>query len=240
MGYPNVSCLTEDHSMFILFLNNSNTRMGFNILLEVRGMRNQMDWPSEVLFQTIKVMLKKSDDPYIALLSYRATPLANGYNPVELLMGRKLQTVLPIAPKQLKPKLPNFPTLRENEKESKLKVKRNYERRHCAHLLTKVKTNDTVWIKDQKKSGIVKTESNEPHSYIIQTDSGEIGRNRRHLAKIPESVKDKGKITSETAPDNSSKSDNENKNIPDNLSEQTDYYVTRSGRISKSPDKLNL
>ena len=73
-------------------------------------------------------------------------------------------------------------------------------------------------MKDQKKSGTVKTESNEPRSYIIQTDSGEIRRNRRHfIVKIPESVKDNGKITSETAPDNSSKSDNENKDIPDNL-----------------------
>jgi hypothetical protein len=51
----------------------------------------------------------------------------------------------------------------------------------------------------------------------------EIRRNRRHLVKIPESVKDNGKITSETAPDNSSKSDNENREIPDNLSDQTDY-----------------
>ena len=58
-------------------------------------------------------------------------------------------------------------------------------------------------------SGTVKTESNEPRSCIIQTDSGEIRRNRRHLDKIPESVKDNDKITSETVPDNSSKSDNE-------------------------------
>jgi hypothetical protein len=62
-------------------------------------------------------------------------------------------------------------------------------------------------------------------------------RNRRHLVTIPESVKDNDKITSETAPDNFSKSDNENKDIPDNLSDQTDYYVTRSGRISKAPEK---
>jgi hypothetical protein len=47
-------------------------------------------------------------------------------------------------------------------------------------------------------------------------------------------------LMSETAPDNSSKSDNENKDIPDNLSDQTDCYVTRSGRISKPPDKLSL
>jgi hypothetical protein len=157
--------------------------------------------------QTIKIMLKKSDSPYIALHSYSATPLANGYSPAELLMSRKLLTLLPIAPKQLKPNLPNFRSLRENEKESKLKQKRNYDRRHRARLLTIVKTNDKVWITDQKKSGTVKTESNEPRSYIIQTDSGEIRRNRRHLAKIPESVKDTDKITSETAPDNSSKSD---------------------------------
>jgi hypothetical protein len=67
--------------------------------------------------------------------------------------------LLPIAPKQLKPKLPIFRSLRENEKESKLKQKRNYDRKHRARLLTKVKTNDKVWIKDQKKSGTVKTES---------------------------------------------------------------------------------
>jgi hypothetical protein len=48
------------------------------------------------------VRYEKSDDPYIALLSYRATPLANGHSPAELLMGKKLQTLLPIAPKQLK------------------------------------------------------------------------------------------------------------------------------------------
>jgi hypothetical protein len=192
----------------------------------------------QYIVQTIKMMLEKSDDPYIALLSYRATPLANGHSPAELLMGKKLQTLLPIAPKQLKPKLSNLRSLRENEKKSKLKHKRNYDRRHRACLLTKVKTNDKVWIKDQKKSRTVKTGSNEPRSYIIQTDRCEIRRNRRHLVKIPESVKDNDKITSETVPDNSSKSDNEIKDIPDNLSYQTDYYVTRSGRISKPTDKL--
>ena len=62
----------------------------------------------------------------------------------------------------------------------------------------------------------------------------------KYLFIFNDTVKDNDKITSETAPDNSSKSDNENKDIPDNLSDQTDYYLTKSGRISKPPDKLNL
>jgi hypothetical protein len=49
--------------------------------------------------------------------------------------------------------------------------------------------------------------------------------------KKGDTTKENDKITSETAPDNS---------FPDNLSDQTDCYVTRSGRISKPPDKLNL
>ena len=34
------------------FLSNSHNHMGFNILLVVRGMRNKMDWPSEVFKQS--------------------------------------------------------------------------------------------------------------------------------------------------------------------------------------------
>ena len=38
--------------------------------------------------QTIKNLLKKEQDPYIALLNYRAAPLAQGQSPAELLMNR--------------------------------------------------------------------------------------------------------------------------------------------------------
>ena len=45
--------------------------------------------------RTIKVLLKKADDPYAALLAYRNTPLHLGYSPAQLLMSRRLWTSVP-------------------------------------------------------------------------------------------------------------------------------------------------
>ena len=55
--------------------------------------------------RTVKGLLKKAEDPYLALLSYRATPLEIGYSPAELLMSRKLRTTVPIIREQRKPKV---------------------------------------------------------------------------------------------------------------------------------------
>ena len=53
---------------------------------------------ADQVVRTVKMLLKKNLDPYIALLNYRALPLQNGLSPAELLMGRKLRTQLPALP----------------------------------------------------------------------------------------------------------------------------------------------
>ena len=55
--------------------------------------------------KTVKGLLKKTEDPYLALLAHRSTPLENGYSQAELLMGRKLRTIIPVITTQLHPRL---------------------------------------------------------------------------------------------------------------------------------------
>ena len=57
----------------------------------------QANGEAERAVKTVKQLLEKNSDPYLAMLAYRSTPLENGYSPVEQLMGRKLRTTLPMA-----------------------------------------------------------------------------------------------------------------------------------------------
>ena len=55
----------------------------------------QSNGEAERAVGTVKSLLKKYSDPYLALLSYRSTPLQNGYSPSELLMSRTLRSTIP-------------------------------------------------------------------------------------------------------------------------------------------------
>ena len=54
--------------------------------------------------QTMKMILKKSGDEYLALLNYGDTELHNGYSSAQLSTGRKLRTRVPCHLDELKPK----------------------------------------------------------------------------------------------------------------------------------------
>lgn len=93
---------------------------------------------------TIKGLLKKAEDPYLALLAYRTTPLSNGFSPAELLMGRKLRSNLPVQPKLLNPKWPSMKKLNAREKNIKQKQKFYHDKRHRARLLKPLSHDDKV------------------------------------------------------------------------------------------------
>jgi len=66
----------------------------------------QSNSQSERTVQTVKAMLEEVDDPYKALLSYRDTPLEEvNLSPSQMLMSRRLKTLIPVTEDMLKPKL---------------------------------------------------------------------------------------------------------------------------------------
>ena len=58
---------------------------------------------AERAVRILKEILKKNEDPHLALLPQRTTPLRNGLSPSQLLMGRRLRTRLPVIPSTLLP-----------------------------------------------------------------------------------------------------------------------------------------
>jgi len=58
---------------------------------------HRADGAAERGVRTIKSMLAKEKDPYLALLAYRSSPQFSSYSLAELLMGRKLRSTVPIS-----------------------------------------------------------------------------------------------------------------------------------------------
>ena len=97
----------------------------------------------------IKNALKKEKDPAKALVSYKATPLENGYSPAQMLFGRK--TTVPVFPDQLKPSWPGLQELCERERESKIVQTKRYNVTHRCTELTAPKPGGRLWIRKKQQ-----------------------------------------------------------------------------------------
>ncbi|GBL82335.1 hypothetical protein AVEN_252496-1 [Araneus ventricosus] len=84
----------------------------------------------EAAVKTVKARIKKSRDPYLSLMAYRATPLENGFSPSELLMGRRINTTLPVAKTQLQPYPVNKKVLEAKEERRIEGQETNYDKHH--------------------------------------------------------------------------------------------------------------
>lgn len=190
--------------------------------------------------QTVKNLLRKAADPYIALLAYRATPLQNGYSPAQLLMGRSLRTTVPTLPSELRPTLPDRSMLVQKEREKGMYDNVNYNRRHGAKSLSSLSSGQQVWITDTKTSGTVIQNHTSPRSYLVDAPHGVVRCNRPHLIPLQSPTQDEaGPQPLEPLPvlvqDHTPPALG-----PSVPSTEISTPRTRSGRAVKQPTRLDL
>ncbi|CAC5406181.1 unnamed protein product [Mytilus coruscus] len=148
---------------------------------------------AERFVQSVKKMLSKSkqdgQDPYIAMLKYRNTPLENLDSPAQLLMNRRFRTTIPTIKNRLKPKCGNLKNTQRKMKQQKMNQKQYYDK--SSKPLPELQPNDTIRFQHIPKGkwdqGTVVRNNNTPNSYVIETPEGQIfKRNRKHLLKTKE------------------------------------------------------
>ena len=140
----------------------------------------QANGAAERAVQTVKMMLNKESDPYLALLAYRTSPLENGLSPSELLMGRQLRTTVPVLPKTLGPSSTDLAKVSSKEDRQRERSKANYDIRHRAKELPSLAPGDKVFVPDlNRTTEVVERIPGTPRSYILKNSNGSTVRHNR-------------------------------------------------------------
>ena len=176
----------------------------------------------------------------LALLTYRATPIAGiGLSPAELLFGRKIRTRLPCIEKLYSPKQGDE-DFKARDEAARLKQKLNFDRHYGARPLPVLTPGDTVRVMtdptkpDWVQQGTV-IEKHHDRSYIVNTPSGQLRRNRVHIKKVNPAVNRQLALDSQPeAPEI----------LPDTDTSQpqaapTSVVQTRCGRTINRPERYN-
>jgi len=91
--------------------------------------------------------MKKSDDMYQGMLNYRSTPLPwCNISPAELLMGRKLRTLLPLIEKQLILQWNYLPEFKNANQKFKDQQKKYYDKHHGTMERPLIPEDSEVWV----------------------------------------------------------------------------------------------
>ncbi|KAF4528167.1 hypothetical protein B566_EDAN016430 [Ephemera danica] len=241
----------------------------FKIFLEKWGITQVTSSPhypksngqAESAVKVIKRLMEASDDPYLALLAYRNTPILGlQASPAQLSMGRNLRSTVPVPPQKLLPAVPPIAEIRAKDQIKRAAQKTHHDARYKARTSPALDIGTRVWIKDLRREGRIVRKCAEPRSFMVQTARGTLRRNNIHLTKLPEPSECSDTI-SEVDLEGEMDYANIHANIPNDVPEpqaevqQDNPEVqeeeqpqvqnpperrTRSGRQVKQPRRLNL
>ncbi|GBM21329.1 hypothetical protein AVEN_149902-1 [Araneus ventricosus] len=148
-------------------------------------------------------------------MAYRTTPLENGFSPSEMLMGRRINTTLPVAKTQLQPYSVNKKVLEAKEERRIEGQKTNYDKHHSVRNLHELDPGQNVFITDRRPED--DSDVTGYHHSPAVADPG-----CPPLMSSPQSPK--------TYPERASSS----------TEASPDLYVTRRGRTVRPPESLDL
>ena len=190
---------------------------------------------SESCVKVIKNLMIKArhsgEDPYLSLLKLRNTPLSNVGSPAMLLMGRRCNTSLPLSSNLRNPVAISPLDVKEQLLKSQTNQKYYYDRNVTP--LPPLNVNDPVRFeapgaskhKPLRKASVIDKDLN-PRSYIIQDENGNVyRRNRKHI------YFDKSTNLNHSY---------QHSNQSSHESQDSDNLRTKSGRLIRPPNKLNL
>ncbi|KAL1422862.1 hypothetical protein MTO96_000441 [Rhipicephalus appendiculatus] len=122
--------------------------------------------------------------------------------------------------------------------------KKDFDRRHAATVLPPLEPGDTVWVRDIKETACVLSPASKPRSYVVETPTAVLVRNRVHLVPYSDSATSQ---VNEPASGENSEGQEEQATVTDatetatpQVSNEGGVRVTRFGRRVKTPRRLVL
>ncbi|XP_037573060.1 uncharacterized protein K02A2.6-like [Dermacentor silvarum] len=109
----------------------------------------------ERMVRTVKDLLRKADDPYLALLAYRDSPGVNRVSPAQLLMGWRLETRVPKTSHQLEPAWPPSVPFTRRDQDNRRRQASTFNRRHAARSSRPLQVGEQVWVRDVNRPAII-------------------------------------------------------------------------------------
>lgn len=160
--------------------------------------------------QTVEQLLRKSSDPYKAILAYRNTAIDMlGKSPAQLFFNRRLKTDLPTASPLLESNSFGMQDIQERLKTRIHQQKINYDAHAGKELRDLYPGESTVMCHEKKWTpAVIVQQHSSPRSYILQTQSGKrYRRNRRHIKPTSATFSDKPEVDDTVIPLPSEKTD---------------------------------
>ena len=197
----------------------------------------------ERAIRTVKNIMKKAiesnEDPDLALLAWRSTPLdRNTKSPAELLLGRKVAVNLPVKAS------PVPDETRENWTQKRQQLIEDYNRH--SRPLAPLQQNTHITYQDASvwKPGVITQVNDQPRSYTIQTPANTtVVRNRKHIRPTTTSDNTDTDLVRERSTTDGQGQQEEHrqqttktpKKVRFQIPTNNNTYVTRAGRRVKAP-----